>query len=525
MQIKLLFRLLPVAFPLAAICQSTSFRTGTPVYHLLDRLEIKTGRSMANPTFVKPYSRRQVFAGIDSVLADTINLPRLTVVDRYNIAKLTNDPERGTGKNFVSILPVAKAVLSKESNNSLEPYQLAAGLEARGVMFKKLAFQFYGTGNAERLPGYLNRWQTRYPAVPGIGNYRSSGNRRVSYFDFRGSVQTSVATGIDLQLGYDRMFLGEGHRSLFLSDFSNNALFFRLNTRFWKLNFQSLYLKLQHQGGITGKPDTQKFLRFNTLGIDVTRWLNISVFDAVVLGRENGLDLNYLLPITFLRAMEHQSGSPDNALFGVSAKVNIAGRFQLYNQFLLDEFKVSELKAGSGWWANKFGYQLGAKYIDAFGIPNLDLQAETNRLRPFTYSHFDSVSNYSHSNQPLAHPLGANLHEYIGIARYQPSKKWKLQAKLVYYKQGLDSAGLNTGNNVLINYNTRPRNYGWEVGSGDKASCLYLQGNISYEIRKELYIDLSLVSRRFKTTNMGTLNTSMISLGFLWNISRREFDF
>ena len=51
-------------------------------------------------------------------------------------------------------------------------------------------------------------------------------------------------------------------------------------------------------------------------------------------------------------------------------------------------------------------YKAGFKYIDAFKIKNLDLQGELNYVRPFTYSHFDSVANYSHYNQPLAHPLG-----------------------------------------------------------------------------------------------------------------------
>ena len=37
---------------------------------------------------------------------------------------------------------------------------------------------------------------------------------------------------------------------------------------------------------------------------------------------------------------------------------------------------LSEVKAGNGWWGNKYGLQLGAKYIDAFSIKNLDLQLE-----------------------------------------------------------------------------------------------------------------------------------------------------
>ena len=35
---------------------------------------------------------------------------------------------------------------------------------------------------------------------------------------------------------------------------------------------------------------------------------------------------------------------------------------------MLDEFLIAEIKANNGWWANKWGIQLGAKYVDAFSI-------------------------------------------------------------------------------------------------------------------------------------------------------------
>ena len=109
-----------------------------------------------------------------------------------------------------------------------------------------------------------------------------------------------------------------------------------------------------------------------------------------------------------------------------------------------------KLRAGNGWWANKFGIQIGAKYIDAFGIKNLDLQLEHNRVRPFTYSHFDSVANYTHYNQPLAHPLMANFQEVIGIARYQPAPKWLIEAKAIFYQQGRDSSAESYGSNIFL---------------------------------------------------------------------------
>jgi hypothetical protein len=98
----------------------------------------------------------------------------------------------------------------------------------------------------------------------------------------------------------------------------------------------------------------------------------------------------------------------------MDAKWNFLKRFQLYGQLMLDEFVFSELVTNNqGWWANKYGIQAGLKYIDAFGIDHLDLQAEYNQVRPYTYTHRDSSAYYAHYDTPLAHPLGANFKELI----------------------------------------------------------------------------------------------------------------
>ena len=75
------------------------------------------------------------------------------------------------------------------------------------------------------------------------------------------------------------------------------------------------------------------------------------------------------------------------------------------------------MTTSDGWWANKFGIQLGAKYFNAFDVENLYLQAEYNAIRPYTYSHKELNYNLGHNNQPLAHLWGANFREFVGIAR------------------------------------------------------------------------------------------------------------
>jgi hypothetical protein len=214
-------------------------------------------------------------------------------------------------------------------------------------------------------------------------------------------------------------------------------------------------------------------------------------------------------------------------------KANVAHKFQFYGQLLFDEFLLSEVKENRGWWGNKWSAQVGAKYIDAFNIKNLDLHVETNWIRPFTYSHDDSVANYTHYNQPLAHPVGANLKEVVGIARYQPAPKWLLQAKAMYYLQGRDTAaagqGASFGANIFLP-NTPPyrkEDYGFEIGSGQSTKVGLASLLVSYEWKPNLFFEGSALVRKqtgHKNSFPGD-DTFVISAGIRWNMHRREFDF
>ncbi|MEO5647516.1 MAG: hypothetical protein ABIQ56_04080, partial [Chitinophagaceae bacterium] len=204
----------------------------------------------------------------------------------------------------------------------------------------------------------------------------------------------------------------------------------------------------------------------------------------------------------------------------------IAHRLQFYGQFLLDEFQLSELTKSRGYWANKYGIQGGIKYIDAFGMNNLDLQVEGNRVRPFTYSHYNTIGNYTHYNQPLAHPLGANFQEWIGIMRYQPTSKLYIKAKAIYYNQGLDSSNVNYGGDIFRDYRTRTMEFGYKIGDALKATCLNASLLVSYELRENIFIDASGLYRKYKIQNaVAQKNTSLITVGLRMNMARREYDF
>jgi hypothetical protein len=559
---KTLLRLIVILFPAAAISQTTYLPQGDKANILLERMEIKFGTdSMLNFSKIRPYSRKSIMAAASAAEAGVSSQAIfMNKVDAYNLHRLIgNNLEwySGDATSFQSKKPIWKSfyktpgnlyevhvkdfdlvvnpvfqyVLSKEQDNDQSLFLNSRGIAIRGRIANKIGFSAYITDNQERDPAYVQQWITARKATPGAGLYKEfKAAGGVDYFDARGYFTFNVTKYIDVAFGYDKNFIGNGYRSLFLSDFGNNNLFLKLNTRIWKFNYQNLFMELHNADDRIGdKLIGKKYAVMHHLDIAVTKWLNVGLFEGVVFGRKDRFDLGYLNPVIFYRSLELQNGSFDNSVAGLDVKANIAHRFQVYGQLLLDEFKLSEIRAGNGWWGNKFGVQLGAKYIDAFNIKNLDLQIEHNRVRPFTYSHRDSTANYTHYNQPLAHPLMANFSEIIGIARYQPAPKWLVQAKAIYYTQGRDSNAVSYGSNIFLPHIApyRTEEYGFSIGSGWKTNVLYASLLVSYELRENLFLELFGVYRKEETKTPPVIsgNTTVISFGVRWNMHRREFDF
>lgn len=537
--------------PAAAFSQVTTYLPqGARENILLERLEIKAGTdSILNFSKTKPFSRRHF---IPAAQRNAASMP-LSGVDAYNLYMLqANNTEFATNrdslvsrkrfwKNFYKtpanfyevnekdfhlvVNPVFQYIVGKEKNSNEHLFLNTRGVSLRGDISNKIGFTAYITDNQERDPTYVQEWVAERRAVPGQGFYKDFKTTGYDYFDARGTITFNAAKYIDIAFGYDKNFIGNGYRSLFLSDFSNNALFLKLNTRIWKFNYQNIFMELvnSHRKPADVYLD-KKYAAIHHLDIAITKWLNVGLFEAVVFGRPNHFEFGYLNPVIFYRSIEQQNGSADNSLAGLDVKANIKKRVQLYGQLMLDELKVGELR--NSWWGNKFGFQLGAKYIDAFGISNLDLQGEWNRVRPFTYSHNDSTANYTHNNQPLAHPLGASFNEFIGTARYQPIPKLMLQAKAFRYKQGRDTSLANFGSNIFLPNVLRPSEYGFSIGSAVETNVNYASLLVSYEWKPNFFIEVNAVIRNQTAyQNVPERNTVVIYAGIRWNMHRREFDF
>lgn len=544
---------LVINIPFNTYCQTTYLPEGSKAYPLLNRLEIKQGKnSDLNFSTLKPFSRKYAVEAAEHAdsMAQSGELS-LTNVDKYNLhSLLMNNPEWVTGSKesfesehpvfntfyktkpnlleidkkdfFLVVNPVISFQYGGGGNENQSLFYNKRGVTLRGRIANRIGFSTTITDNQERGPQFFREYVTSHKAVPGVGFYKRFKNNAYDYFDGRGYFTFNITKYIDVQFGYDKNFIGNGYRSLFLSDFGDSYLFLKLNTRIWKLNYQNLFMELMPDFEKTGDHLLdRKYAAMHHLSVNVTKWLNIGLFESVVFGRKNRFDFEYLNPIIFLRHVEGTVGSPDNALAGIDFKANAMKRFQFYGQLLLDEFLLKEITKNTGYWANKYGWQLGVKYIDAFNVNNLDLQIESNRVRPFTYSHYDSVANYAHYNLPLAHPLGANFQEFIGTVRYQPLPKLHFDARAIYYYKGVDTLFGNFGGDISKLYTTRSGNYGFDVGGGKKIKVLNMAATVGYELRENLFLEGNVLFRKQSESDPVTY----FNIGIRLNATKRNYDF
>ncbi|MBL7698885.1 MAG: hypothetical protein JNK79_12030 [Chitinophagaceae bacterium] len=557
--IKNTLYLLIFLLPLGAISQSTYLPQGSKHAQFLERLEIKLGHNPnLNVNVAKPFSRRLVVN--EAEVADSAGQIPLSEADHYDLQSLLmNNSEWVTGDKssfasrkslwntiyktkanffevdekdfFLAINPVLQLQQSYEKDNDERIFLNSRGVTIRGLIAKRVGFYTSVVENLERAPDFVQFRVDSQRAVPGAGRYNIYKNTGWDYSDARGGITFNAAKYFDFQFAYDKNFIGSGYRSLFLSDFGNNYLFLKINTRIWKLNYQNIFMEINPQfpSGVRSNDELldKKYAAIHHLSVNATKWLNLGLFEAVIFNRENHFDFTYLNPIIFLRTAEKQNNSPDNGFVGFDFKANIKKRAQVYGQLLFDELIIKELRSGKGWWGNKFGVQLGAKVIDVFGIQNLDIQAEANLVRPFTYSHQDTADNYTHYNQPLAHPLGANFVEGIGIIRYQPIPKLNITAKLILWKQGVDTGQRNFGGDIFKSYATRDGDYGYDLPSGPLSTGVNAQLHASYELKQNLFIDASMFMRRWKVNGdvYPKINTNVATLVLRVNMFRREYDY
>lgn len=453
------------------------------------------------------------------------------------------------GDNYWFIAdPILDLRLGKDTESELSnTFVNTRGINVQGGLGKQITFSASVYESQGRFADYYNAYAVSIrpsggnPAIiPGIGIAKEF---KTDAFDFpmaEANIKFKPNEIFDLQFGYGRNFIGDGYRSLLQSDGVSPYPYFKINTQFWKIKYTNTYMWLKDV-----RPDVTidgayatKYMASHYLSYNVSKRLNIGLFENVVWSNNNqrSFDMNFVNPIIFYRAVEFGSSSrAGNAVMGATAKYKWNNQVNFYGQFLLDEFAIGDVKEGNQSWRNKFGYQLGAKYYDAFKVKNLMLQLEYNHVRPYVYSHSNPLTNYAHNNLSMGHQWGGNFRELVAIARYFKGRYFG-EAKLTYGQKGFDfndgTDNFNYGGNIFLSYNDdRPRDTGVTIAQGNKTNIMIGELQVGYLVNpsSNLKVFGNVLVRNFdptaETPTTIQNNTTWFSVGLRSDLFNWYFDY
>ena len=466
---------------------------------------------------------------------------------------------------YVAINPIVDFEVGSDGHRTT--WVNTRGAEIKGTIGSMFAFYSNLRENQAVFPMYIDNYIVKNKVVPGQGwskRYKKTG---FDYMNSSAYVALRPTSWFNATLGYGKNFIGDGYRSMILSDNAMAYPYLKLTADFWRIQYTCLYAQMTDRNTIMADQSyARKWAIIHYLDFAVTKRFNVGFFDALmasaqthqqvlvpggdtaIIDMKRGFDFHYINPIIFLRSAEYYSGkSTDNALLGINMSYILGKHTTIYGQFVLDEMTVKRYIAMNGYRANKQAYQLGVKSYDCFGVKNLFLQLEGNIVRPYMYSHtaqgVDNVGedNYAHYNEPIAHPWGANLWEAVARAQYNWNRLY-FQYKLNYGQYGDDwdvanDEWANYGHNVYNDYNTaivldwdengHDTYDGHYLLTGRKTTVMMNDVIVSYLVNPayNMNVFVEATHRSFKAQGLDSQSDFIFSFGLRTSLDRKYYDF
>lgn len=355
-----------------------------------------------------------------------------------------------SGKDcYITISPAANVSYGTDFSDTADRtlMQNTRGVFVEGDLFKKFSFSTSFYENQARFTAYETNYYAsvgeRYQnstgeyfeqnaVIPGAGrtkDFKDDGYDyafAVGYFSYLPIKQLRVTAGNNPQ------FIGDGHRSLLLSDNSYAAPYFRLD---WKISpkFNFTYYRSRLINLLRRSVSSSAEVYYETKGHSVNYFtykpnekMSISLFEGSIWNRGDSLTSTtshplYYNPVPFVSSLILDGKNEVVSLLGINANYQVGDNHRVYGQLAMND-----------WNTSKIGYQLGYRGYNFFGLNDFMLQLEFNHVPAQMYESANPRLNYSHYNLPLAHTKGSGFREMILRANYEYNH-WFVDAKSVFY--------------------------------------------------------------------------------------------
>lgn len=348
---------------------------------------------------------------------------------------------------YLTISPAIDFTYSRdlEDTSGTKLFQNTRGVYIEGDLFHNFSFSTSFFENQSRNSRYeslyfkqhgelypkANGYSSQNAVIPGAGRTKDFKEGAFDYGYAIGNIVYKATNWLTIIAGNNQQFIGDGYRSLLLSDNSYSSPYYRfifnINQK-WSFN----YLRSKHLNLIR-KPISStvesyydpKSYAVNYVSYQATPALSISIFEGSQFARGDSLNSKRANPL-FYNPAPVVSGlilSESNvfSVYGLNVGYTFKERTRFYTQLTTN----STFKAG--------GFQLGVRLSEPLKVNNLFVQIEGNYVGKTLYQSSNPQLNYSHYNLPLAHTKGQGLLEFILRSNYEWNRIY-VDVKAIYYQ-------------------------------------------------------------------------------------------
>ncbi|MBS1517303.1 MAG: hypothetical protein JSS91_04380 [Bacteroidetes bacterium] len=378
------------------------------------------------------------------------------------------------------------------------------GFRVRGTLYNSVAY-YLRASNGQKLSGDSNDVTfARYTDPKLYAQYKFQYEQR-NFDTFEGYLRYQTRENwLALTVGRNPVYQGFGFIDrLFLSNNTVPYDFLKLDLAYKSVTYSFLYGSIR--GDSLGRQLDAKNIATHRVDVGFGDNFRMGLFESVIISN-SPFSFTFLNPISFLTSAELSKASQtgdnnaNNSILGIDAFVIPVRNVALQGSFLVDDLEFSTLFKSNAKITNKFAWQLGGLWSNAFTLSNLDLRIEYTKIDPFVYSHVSNKSTYTNWDLPLGHHLAPNSDEIAFRLNYDFTSRINLNL-LFQHQRSADGIILDSTGRVIVNYGGNVNNasgYSYSDPSflkGNRINRNIITANFSWQFIRQFFIEFKYVHR------------------------------
>jgi len=343
-----------------------------------------------------------------------------------------------TGDNYhLTISPVVDFSFGKDLSDTANRrlFQNTRGIFIEGDLMKNFSFSTSIYENQARFTRYESSfyqsigelypnqstgvYTTQNAVIPGSARCKPFKGDAFDYAYAMGNLVYKPLKQLAISAGNTTQFVGDGYRSMLLSDNALPAPFIRVDYKIndrWEFNYLRMrsmnFMRKAVYNTVEAFYET-KGTSVNYLTFHATKNIALSLFESAVWYRGDSISARpinplYFNPIPLINGLIVKD-SLASQILGLNVSLLATERQRFYGQFVISNYSLKSFAAQAG-------------YRCYFGKKSFSmLQLEYNYAAKNMYVASNIRLNYTHGNVAMAHPKGNGFQEIV--IRYAFDKK------------------------------------------------------------------------------------------------------